>query len=58
MISNEKVNDIMKIVTPHEESGLLIKDVKETTENEAKEQKGGFLGILLVASLLGNLLTS
>ena len=37
MISNEKVNDIMKIVTPHEESGLLIKDVKETTENEGKE---------------------
>ena len=58
MISNEKVNDIMNIVTSHEESGLLIKDVKETTENEAKEQKGGFLGMLLVASLLGNLLTS
>ena len=37
MISNEKVNDIMNIVTSHEESGLLIKDVKETTENEGKE---------------------
>ena len=41
-------------------SGLLIKDVSETIKNEAKEQKGGFLEILLGtlgASLLGNLLT-
>ena len=39
---------------------LLIKDVTETIKNEKKEQKGGFLGILLrtlSASLLGNLLT-
>ena len=43
-----------------EESGLLIKGISKTTKNEAKEQKGGFLGILLRilgASLLGNLLT-
>ena len=41
-------------------SGLLIKDVSETIKNEAKEQKGGFLEIILGtlgASLLGNLLT-
>ena len=39
-----------------EESGLLIKGVSETINNEAKEQKGGFLGMLfgtLGATLLG-----
>ena len=51
---------IMKIVKSLAESGLLIKGVRETIKNEAKEQKGGFLSILLGtlgASLLGNLLT-
>ena len=60
MISNEETNNIMKIVKSLEESGLLIKRVSERIENEAKEQKGGFLGMLfdtLGASLLGNLLT-
>ena len=50
----------MKIVKSLEESGLLVKDVSEIIENEAKEQKGGFLGMLLGtlgARLLGNLLT-
>ena len=54
------MNDIMKIVKSFEESGLLIKGVSETIENEAKEQKGGFLSMLigaLGASLLGNFLT-
>ena len=46
-ISNEETNDIMKIVKSLEESGLLIKSVSETIKNEAKEQKGGFLGMLL-----------
>ena len=58
-ISNEGINDIMKIVESFEESGLLIKDVSKTIKNE-KEQKGGFLGMLLRtlgARLLGNLLT-
>ena len=60
IISNEEVNDIMKIVKFLEESGLLIEGVSETIKNEAKEQKGGFLGVLLGtlgARLLGNLLT-
>ena len=39
IISNEEINDIMKIVNCLEESGLLIKDVGETIKNEAKEQK-------------------
>ena len=58
--SNEEINDIMKIVKSLEESGLLKKRVTETIKNEATEQKGGFLVMLLCplgASLLGNLLT-
>ena len=60
IISNEEMNDIMKIVKSLEESGLLIKGVSEAIKNEAKEQKGGFVEMLLGtlgASLLGNLLT-
>ena len=60
LISNEEINDIMKIVKSLEESGLLIKGVSKTIKNEAKEQKGRFLRMLLGtlgASLLGNLLT-
>ena len=60
IISNEEINDIMNIFKSLEESGLLIKDVSQTIKNEAKEQKGGFLGMLLgtvSASILGHLLT-
>ena len=39
MISNEKVDDIMKIKKSLEESGLLIKGVSETIKNEAKKNK-------------------
>ena len=35
-ISNEEMNDVMKIVKFLEESGLLIKDISETIKNEAK----------------------
>ena len=54
------MSGIMKIVKPFEESSLLTKDVSKTIKNEAKEQKGRFLSMLLGtlgASLLGNLLT-
>ena len=44
IISNEKMDDIMEIVKFLLECGLLIKRVSETIKNEAKEQKGGFLG--------------
>ena len=60
IISNKEMEDIMKIVKSLEASGLLIKGVSETIKNEAKEQKRGFIGMLLEtlgASLLGNLLT-
>ena len=60
IISNEEINDIMKIIKSLEESGLLIKGFSKTIKNEVKEQKGGFQGMLLGtlgAGLLGNLLT-
>ena len=47
IISNEEVNNIMKIVKSLEESGLLIKGVSQTIKNEVKEQKGGFLRMLV-----------
>ena len=39
IISNEEMNDIMKIIKSFEESGLLIKNVSETIKKEEKEQK-------------------
>ena len=59
-MSNDEINDIIKIVKSLEDSGLLLKGVTETVQNEAKEQKGRFLSMLLGtlgASFLGNLLT-
>ena len=53
------MDDLTKIVKSLEESGLLIKGVSQTIKNEAKEQKVGFLSMLLGtlgASLLGDLL--
>ena len=60
IISNYEMKDFIKIVKSLEDSGLLLKGVSETVQNEAKEQKGGFLSMLLGtlgASLLGNILT-
>ena len=59
MISNDKLKDIIKIVKSLKDSGLLLKEVSETIQNEVKERKGGFLSMLLGtlgASLLGNIL--
>ena len=59
IISNDEMNDILKIVKSLEDSGVLLKGVNETIRNEAKEQKGEFLSMLLGtlgASLLGNML--
>ena len=55
VFSNEDLDDIMKIVKSLEGASLLIKGVTETFENEEKELKEGFLG-MLAASLLGNTL--
>ena len=54
------MNDIIKIIKALENSGILLKGVTKTIENETKEQRGGFLRMLLDtlgASLLSNLLT-
>ena len=60
IISNEEMNDIIKIIQALEDSNILLKGVTKTIKNETKEQNGGFLSMLLGtlgASLLGNLLT-
>ena len=60
IIEQEDMNDIMKIIEALENSGILLKGETKTIENETKEQRGGFLSMLLGtlgASLLGNLLT-
>ena len=60
IISNEEMNDIMKVAQALEDSNILLKGVTKTIKNEKKEQKGGFLTMLLGtlgASSLGNLLT-
>ena len=54
------MNDILKIVKSLEDSGVLLKGVSETIQHEAKEQRGGFLCMLLGtlgASLLGDVLS-
>ena len=56
---NEDLNDIMKTIKSLIWPGFLIKGITKTTKNEAKEQMGGFLSMLLGtlgASLLGNML--
>ena len=58
IISNNEMKDIIKTVISFEDSGLLLKGVSKTIQNEAKEQKGGFLSMLLGtlgASLLVNI---
>ena len=58
-ISNYEMEDIIKIVKSLKDSGLLLKGVSQTVQNEAKEQKRGFLSMLLGTlgvSLLGNIL--
>ena len=60
IIEQEDMNDIMKIIEALENSGILLKGISKTIENETKEQKGRFSGILLDTLgviLLGNLLT-
>ena len=43
IISNNEIEDIIKIVKSLEDSGILLKVVTDTIQNEVKEQKGGFL---------------
>ena len=60
IIEQEDMNDNMKIIKALENSGILLKGVSKTIKNETKEQREGFLSMLLGtlgASLLGNLLS-
>ena len=60
IIEQEDMKDIIKIIKALENSGILLKEVSKTIKNETKEQRGGFLSMLLGtlgARLLGNLLT-
>ena len=60
IISNDEMDDILKIVKSLEYSDVLLKGVSETIQHEAKEQRGGFIGMLLgtlSASLLGDVLS-
>ena len=52
-ISNDEIHDIIKIVKSLEDSGLLLKGVTKTVQNEVKEQKGGLGASLLVDLLIG-----
>ena len=61
IISNDEMDNILKIVKSLDDSSLLLKGVSETIQNEANEQKRGFLSMLLGtlgASLVGNLSAS
>ena len=60
IISNDEMDDILKIIKSLEDSGVLLKGVSETIQHEAKEQRGGFLSMLLGilgAFLLGDILS-
>ena len=60
IISNDEMDDILKIVKSLEDSSVLLKGLSETIQHEAKEQRGGFLVMLLGtlgASLLGDVLS-
>ena len=60
IFSNDEMDDILKILKSLGDSGVLLKGVSETIQHEAKEQRGGFLRMLLGtlgASLLGDVLS-
>ena len=60
VISNEELNDIIKIAQALEDSNMLLKGVTKTIKNDIKDQKGGEIGMILGTlgtSLLGNSLS-
>ena len=59
IIPNDEIHDVIKIVKSLEDSGLLVKGITETVQNELKELKGIYLSALLGtlgASILEDLL--
>ena len=60
IISNDYLNNLLEVIKSLEKNGIILDGITETLKNEVKEQKGGFLSMLLGvlgASLLGALLT-
>ena len=60
IFSNDEMDGILKIVKSLEDSGVLLKGISETIQHEAREQRGGFLSMLLGtfrAALLGDMLS-
>ena len=60
IISNDYLNNLSEVIKSLEKNGIILDGITETVKNEVKEQKGGFLSMLLSvlgASLLGALLT-
>ena len=60
IVSNKEIKDIIEIVQALEDPSILLKGVTKTIKNEAKEEKRGFLSMLLRTlgeSSLGNLLS-
>ena len=60
IFSNDEMDGILKIVKSVKDSGVLLKGVSETIQNEAKEQREGFISMLLgtlSASLHGDVLS-
>ena len=54
------MQDVLKIAKSLEDSGILVKVVSETIKSESKDQRGGFLSMLLSTlsvSLLSNMLS-
>ena len=47
LISNEEIKDLMKTIKLLEKSGFLVRGISDRIKNKAKEQKGGFLPMLL-----------
>ena len=56
IISNDDLNDLLKVIKSLENSGILLDGITETVKNEVREQKGGFLSTLL--SVVGSALIS
>ena len=56
IISDEEMEDVMKIIKSFEESGLLIKGISETSKDEPKEKQGEALISLILGTLAANML--
>ena len=52
IISNEEMNNIMKILQVLEDSNILLKGVTKAIKNETKKQRGDFLSMLIIGNLL------